>query len=109
MTLNLFAWNPVIHNPPLLFDVEADPGEQYPLDIKEYKDILEDFEACTYLSSECSYCLLCYMQVAVKMHNSTMVFAEDQEGRGGNPALAICCNKQTYCVCGQDVKVYKKI
>jgi len=82
VTLNIFSFDPVEHDPPLLFNVEVDPEERYPLDPSKNKDILSIFDA------------------AVQNHKSTMVFALDQVGRGTNHSLAICCNEVTNCVCG---------
>jgi len=87
VTLDLFAWDPIFHNPPLLFEIDVDPSEQYPLDVSGYKNVLIAFEE------------------AVKQHNSTMVFAVDQVGRGNDTKLAVCCDQTTDCVCGQSFSV----
>jgi hypothetical protein len=44
VTLDLFAWNPVFHNPPLIYAINVDPGEQYPLNPEDYKEVLMAFE-----------------------------------------------------------------
>jgi hypothetical protein len=36
---------PVTHNPPLLFNVEWDPAEEWPVNVTEYKDVLVSLEA----------------------------------------------------------------
>jgi len=73
----------VPHNPPLLFDIEADPSEEFPLSPTQHARIIEDFG------------------IALNEHNSNMVPGQDQLSRGHNKKLSICCNDKTQCVCGQ--------
>jgi len=83
VTLSLYAWDPIFHDPPLIYNVEIDPSEIYPLNASNYTSLLADFA------------------VAVKKHNSTMEFGEDQMRKGSDPSVAVCCNRATDCVCGQ--------
>ncbi|XP_072170914.1 arylsulfatase-like isoform X2 [Diadema setosum] len=69
-----------VHDVPLLFDLNQDPGESYPLDVSGYADVLAD------------------IQQAVNAHKSAMV--------KGTPLLdefdhsiVPCCNQATNCVC----------
>ncbi|XP_075998744.1 arylsulfatase A [Genypterus blacodes] len=67
------------HDPPLLFDLESDPSEFYPLFLFEHpelKDVLERI-----------------MKVK-QQFEATMVFGESQIDKGSNPDLEPCCNPQ---------------
>ncbi|KAM9376743.1 arylsulfatase A [Pholidichthys leucotaenia] len=67
------------HDPPLIFDLEVDPSENYPLSLdstpklhdilEQIKKVKEDFEA-------------------------SMVFGESQISKGTDPDLAPCCSPQ---------------
>eukprot|EP01113_Clastostelium_recurvatum_P034419 TRINITY_DN4667_c0_g1_i3.p2 TRINITY_DN4667_c0_g1~~TRINITY_DN4667_c0_g1_i3.p2 ORF type:complete len:282 (+),score=59.77 TRINITY_DN4667_c0_g1_i3:737-1582(+) len=86
ITGSWYDWDArVVHDPPLLYQIEKDPSELYPLNTTLYQDVIQQFS------------------VAVTLHKKGMVFAEDQCGRGSDPSLAICCNRATNCVCGQDI------
>ena len=85
------------HNPPLLFNVETDPSEQYvhiirsvlskifrfPIDASQHPKLVEQFDA------------------ALAAHKRSVIPGVDQLSRGQNKTLAICCNHSTQCVCGQ--------
>ncbi|XP_066579871.1 arylsulfatase A [Amia ocellicauda] len=77
------------HDPPLLFDLESDPSENYNLATAshpEYKAVLVKI-----LDAKTQF-------------EKTMVFGESQVGKGSDPALEPCCDPQcspkpTCCVC----------
>ncbi|KAG9332920.1 hypothetical protein JZ751_014067 [Albula glossodonta] len=77
------------HDPPLLFDLEADPAENYNLatpDHPEYRPVLELIEA-----------------QKVQFERG-MVFGQSQVAKGSDPTLQPCCNpdctpKPTCCTC----------
>jgi len=88
VTLSLYAWDQyTIHNPPLLFDVDQDPSELWPLNTtnSEYTGIVQAF------------------QIAAAQHQKEMVFAVDQMSLGTNFSLAVCCNWATNCTCNQEL------
>lgn len=62
------------HTPPLLFDIEADPSETYPLDVSKHLDVLSA------------------MDEAVREHQKTLVPVENQIESLGLPWLFPCCN-----------------
>lgn len=88
------ATAPRIHDPPLLFNVEQDVGEMYPLDTnsKEYKEAME------------------VITRAKKEHEATMLPVTSQMGLGQDKDLATCCDPKsldrlpTYpnCTCNPD-------
>jgi len=51
---------PISPNPPLLFNLDNDPGELYPLDATEYQEVINDLTA------------------AAEAHKSQMFFAPSQ-------------------------------
>ncbi|XP_033645269.1 arylsulfatase-like [Asterias rubens] len=67
------------HDPPLIFNMDQDPKEEYPLDPQEYKDLLEDVER---LLSE---------------HKATMVMGKPLLN-DLDKSLSPCCNPP-YCWC----------
>ncbi|XP_059916150.1 arylsulfatase A [Gadus macrocephalus] len=64
------------HDPPLVFDLESDPSENYPLSL--------DTEPAL-------HGLLDKILEAKAKFEASMVFGESQVGRGSDPALAPCC------------------
>ncbi|XP_061578013.1 arylsulfatase A-like [Cololabis saira] len=67
------------HDPPLIFDLEADPSERYPLPLKERPDIQTVLERI--------------MKVKAQFEAS-MVFGQSQMEKGRDPNLAPCCNPE---------------
>ncbi|XP_054631537.1 arylsulfatase A [Dunckerocampus dactyliophorus] len=67
------------HDPPLLFDVEADPSERYPLLLDDHPDIQE---------------LLERIKRVKEQFESSMLFGESQISKGSDPQLEPCCNPQ---------------
>ncbi|XP_047451647.1 arylsulfatase A [Mugil cephalus] len=77
------------HDPPLIFDLEADPSEHYPLTVEGRPDI----EA-----------LLAKIKQVKLQFEASMVFGESQISKGTDPDLAPCCNphcspKPSCCHC----------
>lgn len=74
---------PEPHDPPLLFNLEHDPGEQYPLDTStaENKLILQKIDQI------------------LKDHQSKLEPGPPQF-QLIDPELGPCCNKETNCFCG---------
>ncbi|KAL4659514.1 arylsulfatase A isoform X1 [Arapaima gigas] len=77
------------HNPPLLFDLEADPSENYNLAAPEH----HEYEA-----------VLRKIQKVKEQFEEGMVFGEAQVGKGIDPSLEPCCTPQctpkpACCVC----------
>ncbi|XP_063053114.1 arylsulfatase A-like [Engraulis encrasicolus] len=77
------------HDPPLLFDLEADPSENYSLSPQEHPEVA---------------IVLKHMQHLRDDFQASMVFGESQGGRGTDPALEPCCNpsctpKPDCCTC----------
>ncbi|XP_030646070.1 arylsulfatase A [Chanos chanos] len=78
------------HDPPLLFDLEADPSENYnltPGDFPDWASVLQEIQA---LKEE---------------FEASMVFGESQMARGSDPRLEPCCTPQCSpkpdcCRCG---------
>ncbi|KAM9753005.1 arylsulfatase A [Menidia menidia] len=64
------------HDPPLIFDLEADPSEHYPLSGPDIQPVLEEIE-----------------KVKANFEGS-MVFGESQISKGTDPNLEPCCNPQ---------------
>jgi arylsulfatase A len=62
------------YDPPLLYDLNADPGELYELDPTLYHDIISQIDK---------------LKTAFE---STLVWGESQMGRGTNPSLEPCAN-----------------
>ena len=59
---------PIVHDPPLLYQLEYDPSENYPIDSKspEYEDAMETIRA------------------AMKEHETTLKPVPNQMAMGGN-------------------------
>jgi len=76
---------PEVLNPPLLFEVERDPSEQYPISSNStvYQNVIA------------------YMRLLLAQHKAQMVYGKPQFDMPNNPDVMPCCNKQTKCVCGQ--------
>ncbi|XP_024235397.1 arylsulfatase A [Oncorhynchus tshawytscha] len=78
------------HDPPLLFDLESDPSENYPLSPLGRPDL---------------QALLQRIGVVKKQFEASMVFGESQIGKGSDPDLEPCCTphctpKPSCCQCG---------
>lgn len=67
------------HNPPLIFDLEADPSEHYPLPLMGKPDLQAVLERI--------------MKVKVQFEAS-MLFGESQISKGSDTNLEPCCNPQ---------------
>uniref|UniRef100_A0A3Q3WPL2 Sulfatase N-terminal domain-containing protein n=1 Tax=Mola mola TaxID=94237 RepID=A0A3Q3WPL2_MOLML len=67
------------HDPPLLFDLEADPSEHYPLSLEDRPDL---------------QVLLQRIKKVKEQFEASMVFGESQMSKGKDPDLAPCCNPQ---------------
>lgn len=68
-----------VHNPPLLFDLDADPPEHYPLSLNDRPDlqaVLDDIKKIK------------------QQFEATMVFGESQISKGTDPSLRPCCNPE---------------
>lgn len=77
------------HDPPLLFDLETDPTENYPLPLIGRPDLKAVLEKIQKVKAELK---------------ATMVFGESQVDKGVDHSLAPCCNPQcqpkpTCCQC----------
>ncbi|MEQ2299015.1 hypothetical protein AMECASPLE_011232 [Ameca splendens] len=77
------------HDPPLIFDLEADPSERYPLPLEGRPDI---------------QAVLAQIETVKAQFEATMVFGESQISKGVNPDLEPCCTptcspKPTCCHC----------
>ncbi|KAG5846092.1 hypothetical protein ANANG_G00146050 [Anguilla anguilla] len=78
------------HDPPLLFDLEADPSEDYNLATPEHPE---------------HQAVLQLLQDVKAEFEGGMVFGEAQVGRGTDPQLEPCCTPQctpkpACCACG---------
>lgn len=62
------------HSPPLLFDIEADPAEEYPLEVDKHLDVISA------------------MDVALQKHQETLIPVTNQLETLGKPWLFPCCN-----------------
>lgn len=63
------------HNPPILYNLDQDPGERYPLDPAEHEDLLDEI-------------------VSLKATlESQVIWSESQISRGTSREAAPCCNK----------------
>ncbi|KAM6961419.1 arylsulfatase A [Aplochiton taeniatus] len=77
------------HDPPLLFDLEADPSENYPLALKGRPDLQAVLERILKVKAE---------------FEASMVFGESQIGKGEDSKLEPCCTpdcspKPSCCQC----------
>lgn len=77
------------HDPPLIFDLEADPSENYPLVLVGRPDLQATLER---------------IKKVKEQFEASMVFGESQISKGTDPALEPCCNPQcspkpTCCHC----------
>eukprot|EP01120_Amphizonella_sp_Union-15-10_P016758 TRINITY_DN9023_c0_g1_i1.p1 TRINITY_DN9023_c0_g1~~TRINITY_DN9023_c0_g1_i1.p1 ORF type:complete len:541 (+),score=80.30 TRINITY_DN9023_c0_g1_i1:52-1623(+) len=78
---SLITCQTVVHNPPLLFNVQQDPSEAYPLDPSQYKDLLN---------------------ILINAKNEWVkdfVFGHIPQGSGME--YAVCCNRSNGCVCNK--------
>ncbi len=64
------------HSPPLLFDMEADPAEESPLNVEKHPDILSSIDA------------------AVQKHKATIIPVPNQLEKIARPWLFPCCNAE---------------
>ncbi|XP_034735813.1 arylsulfatase A isoform X2 [Etheostoma cragini] len=67
------------HDPPLIFDLEADPSEHYPLPLTGKPDL---------------QALLERIKKVKEQFEASMVFGESQISKGTDPNLEPCCNPQ---------------
>merc|ERR1712048_730308 len=67
---------PVIHNPPLLYNVEHDLSEMYPIDSSS-----DEYAAAMATINE-----------AKTAHEKTLTPVPNQMAMGKNPDLAVCCD-----------------
>lgn len=67
------------HDPPLLFDLEADPSEHYPLSLDDRPDLQE---------------VLARVRKVKEQFEGSMVFGESQISKGTDPSLEPCCSPQ---------------
>ncbi|XP_071393843.1 arylsulfatase A [Centroberyx affinis] len=67
------------HDPPLIFDLEADPSEKYPLSLVSRPDLQD---------------LLDRILKVKDQFEATMVFGESQIGKGSDRELEPCCTPQ---------------
>ncbi len=76
----------VFHDPPLIYNVEQDPGESYPLDpaSAEYKAQRASIEA------------------AMSAHEATLRPVPNQMASGLNPDLRVCCDRSKNCICNPE-------
>jgi arylsulfatase A len=67
---------PIVHDPPLLYQLEYDPSEDYPIDSKssEYQDAME------------------IIQAAKAKHEATLTPVPNQMAMGGNDEYKLCCD-----------------
>ncbi|KAG7217428.1 hypothetical protein INR49_021595 [Caranx melampygus] len=67
------------HDPPLIFDLEADPSEYYPLPLMGRPDL---------------QALVQQIKKVKEQFEASMVFGESQVSKGSDPNLEPCCNPQ---------------
>lgn len=67
------------HDPPLIFNLVADPSEHYPLQLEGKPDL---------------QALLERIKKVKEQFEASMVFGESQISKGTDPILAPCCNPQ---------------
>lgn len=67
------------HDPPLLFDLEADPSEHYPLSLEDRPDLQQVLERIKKIKEQ---------------FEGSMVFGESQISKGTDPSLEPCCSPQ---------------
>lgn len=68
-----------VHDPPLLFDLEADPSEHYPLSLDDRPDLQE---------------VLKRIRKVKEQFEGSMVLGESQMSKGRDPSLEPCCSPQ---------------
>lgn len=78
------------HDPPLLFDLESDPSENYKLSVNDHPELASVLQSIKDLKDR---------------FEATMQFGESEIGKGTDPKLAPCCNpecspKPECCHCG---------
>ncbi|KAF7698893.1 arylsulfatase A [Silurus meridionalis] len=67
------------HDPPLLFDLESDPSENYNLSVKDHPELVSVLQEIKELKEN---------------FEASMQFGESEIGKGTDPNLAPCCNPQ---------------
>ncbi|XP_004069735.1 arylsulfatase A [Oryzias latipes] len=67
------------HDPPLIFDLEDDPSENYPLSLKDHPHVQAVLEEIMKVKAD---------------FEATMVFGQSQVSKGTDPALEPCCNPE---------------
>lgn len=77
------------HDPPLLFDLEMDPSEYYPLNLSDQPDLQTVVDKIKQVKTD---------------FEATMVFAQSEMSKGTDKDLEPCCNPQcspkpTCCTC----------
>ncbi|XP_068170135.1 arylsulfatase A-like [Antennarius striatus] len=65
------------HDPPLIFDLEADPSEHYPLSLEGQPELQAVLER---------------IKKVKKQFESSMVFGKSEMAKGRDPSLEPCCN-----------------
>ncbi|TSK38340.1 Arylsulfatase A [Bagarius yarrelli] len=78
------------HDPPLLFDLESDPAENYNLSLKDHPELVSVLQDINNLKDE---------------FQASMQFGQSEIGKGTDPNLAPCCKphcspKPECCQCG---------
>lgn len=78
------------HEPPLLFDLEADPSENYPLSPQDHPELQAVLDRIRSVKAQ---------------FEASMVFGESQIEKGSDPELEPCCTphcspKPSCCQCG---------
>lgn len=71
---------PTHHSPPILYNVEQDLEEYWPLNHTEYEDVLAEIES------------------AKAAHEAALIKGEPQLNKQ-NPLVAPCCDHETHCTC----------
>lgn len=78
--LDCYADSTISHNPPLIFNVEEDPGESYPLDPNTHTDIIN------------------LVVAASNRHKNTIPPAIPSQFGMNDESLQPCCNPPN-CIC----------
>ena len=74
--------NAIQHEPPLLYDLENDPSERYPLKASDYSAVLAKIWG------------------TVEEHRKNLdLSVKEQVDTDQNPELVPCCDPKTQCVC----------
>jgi len=76
----------VVHHKPLIFNVEADPGEMFPIEVD---------------SPEYNRSLASIMK-AKRKHEASLVDVENQMAFPSDSGFQPCCSRSTHCVCNPE-------